>query len=312
MIGRHFLLSLFTTLCIDMIGQNQRSAQNRTKQTMVSLKNCSICEQFLDRTTFFKCSTCPNFMCCINCEGEQIHDRWHALTQFDSSVQVKRIHHQLWDRSHMVHEGYFCEFCRGSECIIGFRFNCMKCQIDLCESCEAKGLHDFTHPRLKVAATPTTEQGKERESNHDIQLNRVVSPFEVPASLIKAMLAREDELRLSNETQLAYKNYRLAGKGEEGMETVVEDLQRRVVKEFGLPIEVGLEAIRCAETLLPGDPEVKVLSLYRRHNRCVDGDLKVGDVAPDVELYTLSLDKIRLLEMVSVGRPLIIIAGSYT
>lgn len=42
-------------------------------------------------------------------------------------------------------------------------------------------------------------------------------------------------------------------------------------------LQVGMEALRCAEPLLGPShrDDVIALSLYRRHNRCVDGNLQV-------------------------------------
>jgi hypothetical protein len=98
-----------------------------------------------------------------------------------------------------------------------------------------------------------------------------------PCVQVKAMLAREDALRLSAETAAAFRAWRRAGRGEEGMSAVVEAVQRRVACEFGVSHAVGLEALQCAEALLgpPHRDHVVALSLYRRHNRCVDGDLQV-------------------------------------
>ena len=68
---------------------------------------------------------------------------------------------------------------------------------------------------------------------------------------------------------------------------MVEALQRHVAAEFGLPEAVGLAAMRAADQLLPGDPEVSELSLYRKFNRCIDGNLNTGDLAPDAALIPL-------------------------
>ena len=146
------------------------------------------------------------------------------------------------------------------------------------------------------------------------------------------MLKFEDELRLSKETQNEFRGWRLEGKGEQGMSVVVEDIQRRVAREFGLSEEVGMEALRCAETLLGPEhrEEVIKLSLYRRHNRCVDGSLKVGNLAPlhpllhPVSLAAQALTASLRADMcappvVCIGDfltpgspPLVLVCGSYT
>ena len=111
---------------------------------------------------------------------------------------------------------------------------------------------------------------------------------DLTSSELKAMLAREDELRLGPAAQECFRSYRLAGLGEEGMTVVVEQVQERVAVEFGIGFIVCKEALRCAEALLPGDPDVKGLSLYRRFNRCVDGPLVAGTPAPNAWLRPVS------------------------
>jgi hypothetical protein len=160
----------------------------------------------------------------------------------------------------------------------------------------------------------------------------VTFAFELTPSEVFAMLKFEDELRLSKETQDEFKRWRLEGKGEEGMSVVVEDIQRRVAREFGLSEEVGMEALRCAETLLGPEHRDTVvkLSLYRRHNRCVDGSLRVGDLAPlhpllhPVSLVAQNLASSLRVDMcdppaVCIGDfltpgspPLVLVCGSYT
>ena len=61
----------------------------------------------------------------------------------------------------------------------------------------------------------------------------------------------------------------------------------QVASEFGLSESVGLAAMRLATQLLPDDPEIVEISLYRKYNRCIDGNLKAGDRAPDAKLTPL-------------------------
>ena len=159
----------------------------------------------------------------------------------------------------------------------------------------------------------------------------VVSAFELSAEEIKTILRRENELRLSEETQRQFKAAGAAGRGDGWLE-VVEGLQRQVAAEFGLTEAVGLDAMRLAESLLPGDQEVIEISLYRKYNRCIDGPLQTGDPAPDADL--LSLDQPGLpttlhsllhdrsgwfpdgcgpaAAAAAAGRPLAVLVGSYT
>ena len=102
---------------------------------------------------------------------------------------------------------------------------------------------------------------------------------------LKAILKRENDLRLCDETQ---RRFKLASVRPDGWLQVVEQLQRQVAAEFGLSEAVGLAAMRHATQLLPDDPEVIELSLYRKFNRCVDGNLDTGDCAPDAALLPLA------------------------
>ena len=112
-----------------------------------------------------------------------------------------------------------------------------------------------------------------------------LSAAELTAETIKAILRRENELRLAPQTQARFK---AISHRPDGWLDVVESLQRQVAAEFGLSEKVGLDAMRCAETLLPGDTEVRDISLYRKYNRCVDGPLRMGDAPPDANLVQVS------------------------
>jgi len=99
-------------------------------------------------------------------------------------------------------------------------------------------------------------------------------------------------------------------------------LQQQVVEEFGLPLGVGLDALRCAEQWL-GNARAKELSLYRRHNRFVDGLLTVGSLARlsmvplltslgSGGLATQAVPPLNLAAMQEPGVPLVLVAGSHS
>jgi hypothetical protein len=135
------------------------------------------------------------------------------------------------------------------------------------------------------------------------------------------------QLRLSQEMQHAFRAARTAAGGRgDGWLDVVELLQRRVAADFGLPEVVGLDAMRRAEALLPGDAEVVKLSLYRKYNRCIDGPMQAGDAAPDADLLALGGAAPTTLHALlrdrapwrpgtegpAGSRPLAVLVGSYT
>mmetsp|Transcript_7346 Transcript_7346/g.12976 ORF Transcript_7346/g.12976 Transcript_7346/m.12976 type:complete len:127 (-) Transcript_7346:701-1081(-) len=126
------------------------------------------------------------------------------------------------------------------------------------------------------------------------------------------MLRRENELRLAPETQA---EFRAAGmkSGPSAWLGVVEVLQRRVAAEFGLAESVGLDALRLAEVLCPGDPEIKEISLYRKYNRCRDGAVSVGDAPGDAPLIRVAdASSARLHDLLHTKQPTVLFVGSYT
>ena len=126
------------------------------------------------------------------------------------------------------------------------------------------------------------------------------------------MLRREEELRLSEDVQKAFA--RVRGKSN-GVFDVIELLQAQVAREFGLEEVVGKYILRHAEEYV-GVEKAKELSLYRRHNICVDGDLNVGDFAPLERVPKLkAVNDEKTLQVVNLAhmrRPLVLLAGSHT
>ena len=112
---------------------------------------------------------------------------------------------------------------------------------------------------------------------------------------------------------------------------VPEVIQREVARRFGMSEQMAIEAMRCAETLPQMSPadvaEVRMISHYRKYNRCQDGALRVGDDIPlDIDLWKvppLSKESLPLtpstLGMIHAAAnsgframPLVLIAASYS
>lgn len=143
------------------------------------------------------------------------------------------------------------------------------------------------------------------------------------AQTVEAMLRREQELRLCSETQVAFGKVRSQP---DGVFEVVDALQRQVAREFGLPEEAGISVLRSAERWV-GDDKARELCFYRHHReRCRDGPLQVGDVAPFEFVSplpvissscnageTTNLDRMLDLNTIQrAGHPLVLIAGSHS
>jgi hypothetical protein len=113
------------------------------------------------------------------------------------------------------------------------------------------------------------------------------SPMDLSVAQIKDLLQHENTVRLCDATMTEYEALRHAGDSE--WINVVERVQRRVCEHFGLSEYVGVNAMRCAETLpqmtASDVADVIEISHYRRFNRCKDGTLQVGDPAPSLALF---------------------------
>ena len=125
------------------------------------------------------------------------------------------------------------------------------------------------------------------------------------------MLERENELRRSESVQRRFAKAELSGST--NWIEVAGKVQKEVLDEFGVePTEAALLAYRCAANN-------KGISLYVKHNRAREGNLKVGDDAPDVPLVrvgvgggacAVKLDETSLLALQRSDRPLVVIGGS--
>lgn len=140
------------------------------------------------------------------------------------------------------------------------------------------------------------------------------------------MLTRENELRLSESVQLRFKAAE-ASVDSEWM-CVAQEIQEQVIKEFSKASHSSLDVVRHMDIALfelraaaNRHPEI---ALYVRHNRARRGTLRVGDPCPNVSVVSVAsssssstsstpqLQQRNLLDHAKPGRPLVIIAGSYS
>ena len=126
---------------------------------------------------------------------------------------------------------------------------------------------------------------------------------------------------------------RLSGKSKtnylsEIMIRIINDLQRQVSNEFRISEATGFAAMRLADKIFndrgdfPSLKEANEISLYRKYNRCHDGNLNEGDIAPNVPQLIRANDnaakslfgvKIEALHShINGNRPLVMFAGSYS
>ena len=98
----------------------------------------------------YKCIYCPNVDFCQDCQNsiQPRHDSNHPLICIrDSAAYTSSI--ALQNRSELIHQTSKCYSCSLLP-IIGIRYQCTICRIDLCEKCEFLCLHDISHPRMKL------------------------------------------------------------------------------------------------------------------------------------------------------------------
>ena len=123
---------------------------------------CDVCGMSPIRGVRHRCSVCPDFDTCLACVDNPAPRKGHdpaihlSLRILRTTPALQEMP-QVANRAVLVHTGFRCAGCPppvGSFAtaagILGFRYQCVQCQIDLCESCEARGVHDATHTRLKI------------------------------------------------------------------------------------------------------------------------------------------------------------------
>lgn len=177
--------------------------------------------------------------------------------------------------------------------ITDVRYKCSICvDYHLCETCirenESTGfrVHSASHAFLRIPWNRPTEpvrtepvcEVRAPRRNKSGQTSYDLAQYNVDHDTLKRMLRREEELRISDETQRAL----LVG-GEDSYAPVIAAVQAKVSREFGLSVELGTMLLQCADRFARSEAElaeITSLSLYRRNNRCVDGNVQVGDVAP--------------------------------
>jgi len=98
----------------------------------------------------YKCLFCPNVDFCQNCHlsMNHLHDSNHPLLCIrDSNLYASSIYIQ--NTSEILHLNNQCASCSVSP-IVGIRYQCIACKINLCEKCDFLGLHDASHQRIKI------------------------------------------------------------------------------------------------------------------------------------------------------------------
>ena len=146
------------------------------------------------------------------------------------------------------------------------------------------------------------------------------APRHIPESTLAEMLKRENELRLSPETQAEFRRREDAfaqfdDTTGDWIDYVATHLQPQVLREFGFPPddEYALWEMRTATYVYP---QLRNLALYVKFNRAERGRLRAGDAAPNVEFVVKNKpsEMTTLHDLVSreSNRPLLVCATSWS
>jgi hypothetical protein len=122
---------------------------------------------------------------------------------------------------------------------------------------------------------------------------------------VKAILAREEELRKNEDAQIRFEE--AESSGDRDWIVVAEEIQAETLQEFGIePTPFALHQLRLAAARIG-------TSFYIKFNRARQGNLSPGSPAPDVPLVSFTTEApATLLSYAKPGRPLVVLAGSFS
>lgn len=143
---------------------------------------CDNCKAVAFIGVRYRCSMCPDYDLCESCiernesSGERraapFHDPTHIFYRLSKKSRLNQDacvdkFPVIINRSQCVHTGVACSYCE-AENVVGYLYKCQQClNINLCEACEVKGLHDPSHPRTKLGK-PSAESMALAESHAEI------------------------------------------------------------------------------------------------------------------------------------------------
>lgn len=111
----------------------------------------------------YRCSMCTDYDLCGSCMDKtpRAHTKEHLFLRIDKPRGPARpfgrpgvkfsSYPALQNRSKIKHDSINCSGCC-TQNIVGIRYQCIECvNVNLCEACEMKGVHNVLHTRLKIA-----------------------------------------------------------------------------------------------------------------------------------------------------------------
>jgi hypothetical protein len=121
---------------------------------------CDGCGTFPIMGCRYKCSICPNFDFCENCEKKFAKEHSHPMVLISTpQIKIHSIICKLKEEYKMnkndqaediIHDGITCDGCN-TEKIVGSRYKCAVCpNFDYCEKCLKEHSSDHLHPFIKI------------------------------------------------------------------------------------------------------------------------------------------------------------------
>ena len=121
---------------------------------------CDACHANDFEGTRYKCLICPDFDVCGKCYDvahAQHCQGGHYFVRINNPLSRALMLNSpiLGNRTRNVHR-VACDMCSTGGAIVGTRYQCVQCQVNICEGCELQGVHDQSHPRMKFTTGPMT------------------------------------------------------------------------------------------------------------------------------------------------------------
>lgn len=149
----------FAPLAPSPMAATSREATDHFTHSLVRCDNCGMLPIVGSR---YRCSMCANYDLCASCmetfeeqllsplsSPTPIHDRTHLFYRLRQTTPHNSSYVVIQNRSACQHAGIRCDGC-GKVGLEGYRYQCISCQLDFCEACEAIGNHPPEHDRLKI------------------------------------------------------------------------------------------------------------------------------------------------------------------